>query len=207
MKIKAIAFDLGGVIIELDFSKFVKEIIEQSPLSKNKTAIMLEFFRQSDTYHQGIISDEEFYRFACDLLQVCVLNKEEFFTAFNSIVSGVNGEVVELIQNIRKLNSIKLVCISNINASHWKFLKEKNEHIFDLFDELVLSHKIKILKPDPRIFKYLLKKVKCRPGEVLYIDDGLNNVRSASNLGIKGIHYTNVDELKEELNVLNIKTD
>jgi FMN phosphatase YigB (HAD superfamily) len=49
--IKSVIFDLGGVVVDLDFSNFYNRIISQSPLNKPQTPIILEFFRQSDIYH------------------------------------------------------------------------------------------------------------------------------------------------------------
>ena len=46
--IKSVIFDLGGVVVDLDFSNFYNRIISQSPLDKPQTPIMLEFFRQSE---------------------------------------------------------------------------------------------------------------------------------------------------------------
>ncbi|MFX1391907.1 MAG: hypothetical protein ACFE9Z_17720, partial [Promethearchaeota archaeon] len=125
MTIKAIVFDLGGVVVDLDFSNFYNRIITQSPLNKPQTPIMLEFFRQSDIYHQGNMSDDEFYHLACDLLQVCMLSQSEFFDAFNSIISGYNPEVVDIIKKIREKNRYKLLALSNVNASHWDYALSK----------------------------------------------------------------------------------
>ena len=204
MIIKAIVFDLGGVVIDLDFSNFYNKIITQSPLNKPQTPIMLEFFRQSDIYHQGNMSGDEFYHLACDLLQVCMLNQYEFFDAFNSIISGVNSEVVELIRKIRDNNRYKLLALSNVNASHWDYIRNKNWEFINFFDELILSHEIHLIKPDPKIFEYTIQKAGCKPEEIAFIDDGLNNIRSANEFGIVGIKYTNTDELIEELKKLKL---
>ncbi len=204
MIIKAIVFDLGGVVIDLDFSNFYNKIITQSPLNKPQTPIMLEFFRQSDIYHQGNMSGDEFYQLACDLLQVCMLNQSEFFDAFNSIISGVNSEVVELIRKIRDNNRYKLLALSNVNASHWDYILDKNWEFINFFDEFILSHEIHLIKPDPKIFEYTIQKAGCKPEEIAFIDDGLNNIRSASEFGIVGIKYTNTDELIEELKKLKL---
>lgn len=204
MTIKAMVFDLGGVVIDLDFSNFYNKIITQSPLNKPQTPIMLEFFRQSDIYHQGNMSGDEFYQLACDLLQVCMLNQSEFFDAFNSIISGVNSEVVELIRKIRDNNRYKLLALSNLNSSHWDYILDKNWEFINFFDELILSHEIHLIKPDPKIFEYTIQKAGCKPEEIAFIDDGLNNIRSASELGIVGIKYTNTDELIEELKKLKL---
>lgn len=207
MTIKCIIFDLGDVIIELDFSQFFNEVITPSPLNKPKTPIMLEFFRQSDTYHQGKINDKEFYNQACDLLRVCNLNQKAFFNAFNSIISDINMEMVELVKNIRKNNELKMICISNINSSHWKYIKKKKWDIWGLFDEFILSHEIHLTKPDSKIFEIAIEKAGCDPEDIIFIDDGINNIRAALELGIKGIRFIGIDDLIKSLKELNINLD
>ena len=204
MKVKAIIFDLGGVIIDLDFSNFYNKIITQSPLNKPQTPIMLEFFRQSDIYHQGNMTEDEFYQLACDLLQVCMLDQSDFFDAFNSIISELNSEIVDLIKKIRDSNKYKLIALSNVNSSHWEYILKKKWDFVECFDTLVLSHEIHLIKPNPKIFEYAIKKAGCKPSQILYIDDGLNNIRSAKKLGIIGIKYTNIDELVKELTEFKI---
>ena len=204
IKIKCIIFDLGGVIINLDFSNFYKHIITQSPLNKPQTPIMLEFFRQSDIYHQGLMSDKEFYELACNLLQVCDIDQKSFFSAFNSIISGYNPEIVEVIKEIKNKNDIKLFCLSNVNSSHWVFLMKKKWEFFEYFDKFILSHEVHITKPAKKIFEYAIQKAGCLPQEIVFIDDGLNNIRSARELGIVGIKFTNKDDLIEELKNLQI---
>ncbi len=204
MTIKAIVFDLGGVVIDLDFSNFYNRIITQSPLNKPQTPIMLEFFRQSDIYHQGNMSNEEFYQLACELLQICMLSQSEFFDAFNSIISGINSDVVEIIKQIRDNDRYKLLALSNLNLSHWDYIQKKKWEFIDYFDELILSHEIHLIKPDPKVFNYTIQKAGCKPNQIVFIDDGLNNIRSARELGIIGIKYTNEDELIEELKKLNL---
>ncbi|MHA1933188.1 MAG: HAD family hydrolase [Promethearchaeota archaeon] len=206
-KIKCIIFDLGGVIVDLDFSSFYNSIITQSPLNKPQTPIMLEFFRQSDIYHQGLMSDKEFYQLACDLLQVCEVDQKSFFTGFNSIISGYNSKIVEILKRIKETTNLTLVCLSNVNSSHWKFLLNKKWDFFDYFDEFILSHEVHMTKPEEKIFKYTIKKLGYLPEEIVFIDDGLNNIRSARNLGIIGIKFTNEEDLIEELKNLQILRD
>lgn len=197
--IKVIIFDLGGVIVELDFSNFYNKIITLSPLNKPETPIMMEFFRQSDIYHQGDMSEDEFYDLGCELLEVCALSKTEFFDAFNSIISGFNPEVIEVLKKIKSLNKYKLIALSNVNASHWNYLLKKKWGFIQYFDDLILSHEIHLTKPDLKIFQYVIEKTKCKPEEILLIDDGLNNVRAANKVGIIGINFNGVKNLYEEL--------
>ncbi len=204
MTIKTIIFDLGGVVIDLDFSIFYNKIISQSPLENPKTPIMLEFFRQIGNYSKGKINDDEFYQFACNLLQVSTLEKLDFFNAFNSIISGFDHEVIELIKELRSKYRYKLIALSNINYSHWNYVLNKNWDFIEFFDELILSHEINLNKPDPKIFEYAIKKAGCEPEEIVFIDDGLNNIRSAQVFGIKGIKFTDIEELIEELKKIEV---
>ncbi|MHA2179953.1 MAG: HAD family hydrolase [Promethearchaeota archaeon] len=206
-KIKYIIFDLGGVIVDLDFSNFYNSIIAQSPLNKPQTPIMLEFFRQSDIYHQGLMNDKEFYQLACNVLQVCEVDQKSFFIAFNSIISGYNPEVVEVLKRIKESTNLSIICMSNVNSSHWKFLLNKKWDFFNYFDEFILSHEVHMTKPEEKIFQYTIKKLECLPEEIVFIDDGLNNIRSARNLGIIGIKFTNKEKLIEELKKLQIFRD
>ena len=206
MKIKCVIFDLGDVIVDLDFSRFFNEVITPSPLNKPPSSIYLEFFRQSDIYHQGKITNEDFFKQSSELLEIGDgLTQNQFFEAFNSIISDLNREVVDIVKQIKENNAIKIMCLSNINASHWKYLKKQNWDIWQLIDEFILSHEIQMTKPDPEIFKYAIKKAKCKPKEIVFIDDGLNNVRAALELGFKCIRFTNSDDLVVELKKLGIK--
>lgn len=204
-KIKCIIIDLGDVLIELDFSRFFNDVITPSPLNKPQAPIMLEFFRQSDTYHQGKITDEEFYKQACEILEVCSLDQKEFYASFNSIINSLNLDMVELIKKIKLSNDLIFICMSNINASHWRYLKKQKWDIWELFDEFILSHEIHITKPDPKMYELALEKAGCKPEEVIFIDDGLNNVRAASEMGINAIRFLGRDNLIEELKKYNIK--
>ncbi len=205
MTIKTIIFDLGGVIVDLDYSNFYKQIIALSPLEKPQTQIMLEFFRQSDLYHQGKMTDEEFYKLACEILQVCMIDQNQFFEAFNSIISNASQpEMISLLKELRSMKKYKLIALSNVNSSHWDYLLNKKWDFLEYFSEFILSHEVHLTKPDPRIFQLAIEKSECNAEEIVYVDDGLNNIRSANDLGIRGIYFTNVEDLIEEFKKLKI---
>jgi epoxide hydrolase-like predicted phosphatase len=205
MTIKTIIFDLGGVIVDLDYSNFYKQVIALSPLEKPQTQIMLEFFRQSDLYHQGKMTDEEFYKLACEILQVCMINQNQFYEAFNSIISDSSKPgMISLLKELRDMKKYKLIALSNVNSSHWTYLLNKKGDFLEYFGEFILSHEVHLTKPDPRIFQLAIEKSGCNAEEIVYVDDGLNNIRSANDLGIRGIYFTNVEDLIEEFKKLKI---
>lgn len=207
MVIKAIVFDFGGVIVDFDYTKFFNEVIVPSPLFKPDSFIFLEFWRQSDTYHQGKISNEEFFQQTCNLLQSCEIEPSRFFNAFNSVISHPNEDIVKLLKKIKETGTYRLIMLSNLNEAHWEFIQSQDWEFIEWFDCLVLSYREKVSKPDPKIFKTTIKRARCKPKEILYIDDGLNNVRVAKDLGINGIKFTSLEELERDLKALSILTD
>ena len=100
-----------------------------------------------------------------------------------------------------------IMCMSNINASHWKYLKKKNWDLWNLFDDFILSHELHLTKPDHAIYKKAIQMAKSKPKEIIFIDDGINNVKAAKDLGIIGIRFYNVKKLKEDLVNYGIKLD
>jgi putative hydrolase of the HAD superfamily len=72
------------------------------------------------------------------------------------------------------------------------------------FDVLVWSYELRITKPDPAIYRYALERLGTQPEETLFIDDREENVRAAIAVGMKGIVFTNVDQLRRELVALGL---
>ena len=81
-----------------------------------------------------------------------------------------------------------------------RFLRFKN-----CFDAFYLSQEIHLRKPNSDIYNFVLDTHQINPKEILFIDDGLNNVRSARDMGINSIRYMGLDNLVEEIQKFGIK--
>lgn len=87
-------------------------------------------------------------------------------------------------------NGHRLFIISNLSAERFDFLSAdpQSARLFNYFDDIILSSKIGISKPDPRIFNYLLNKHRLNPQSSVFIDDQMDNLNAAKQAGItKGI--------------------
>ncbi len=205
-KFKAIIFDLGGVIVELDISEFFQEIYSPFPLARPKTPFMLKFFKQSDKYHKGEMDDESFYHLSCDILKLDKnkITKSRFFNAFNMIIRGINKDMVKLLKILNQTKFYRILCLSNVNESHWAYLNKSNCNFLKYFDEIILSHKVHLMKPERKIFELAIKKAQCDPDEILYIDDGFKNIKAAEELGIMGLIFIDYSSLIKDFKKLGI---
>lgn len=113
-------------------------------------------------------------------------------------IKGVRKVIQEL-----KEKGYKLGLLSN-HAEEWIIFCETNYKYHDLFDEVVYSYQAKLSKPNPNIFLLILKKLNVKPEECLFIDDYIKNIEAAQQLGFNTIHFTSINNLKQELKFLKI---
>ncbi|PJF23084.1 MAG: hypothetical protein CUN56_02680 [Phototrophicales bacterium] len=78
--------------------------------------------------------------------------------------------------------------------------KLRRLQIDDLFDPLVISAQIGVMKPHPAAYQTVLNQLQCPPQEAIFIDDRLENVQGAAALGIHAVHYTPGLDLAKILN-------
>jgi HAD superfamily hydrolase (TIGR01509 family) len=107
-----------------------------------------------------------------------------------------------LIAYIRELRAAGHVVALLSNDSSSLRNKLRILHIADLFDPLVISAEIKVMKPDAAAFQYVLRLLRRSPQETIFIDDNVANCAAAVTLGIRAIHYTADTDLPKVLGAL-----
>lgn len=98
----------------------------------------------------------------------------------------------------------KLVLIS-VNAPEWVEYLNYKFNYSNLFDGgIFYSYEIGYTKQQKECFEYILEQLGLTPEQVIYIDDSTKNINVASKIGIKGIKFKNVQQLKEDLKEVNV---
>ena len=105
---------------------------------------------------------------------------------------------LQIIQKLKQKYSIFL--LSNTNAIHINFLKksltkEKWNKFNNLFNKIYYSHEIKIRKPSEKAFQLILQENNLRPKEVLFIDDSIQHIKTAKELGINYHHLKENEDI------------
>ncbi len=83
-----------------------------------------------------------------------------------------------------------LYILSNWDPASFLLLEEESPEFFNLFDGIVISGDVGLVKPDPAIFEYILKKYDLKPSDTIFIDDQPENIDAAQAMGIYSIRYT-----------------
>lgn len=186
-KIKQVIFDLGGVVLHLDRSEAVRRFQSMGIDDAQK---MLDAYHQNGVFLQvedGTLDAEQFI----DRLRK-MAGKELSYQAVAHGWLGFIREVplykLEYIRELRKKYGVYLLSNTNPFVMNWArstdFTPQGNP-ITDFFDRLYASYELKMVKPDPAIFEYILKDAAIDPEETLFLDDGEANVCEAARFGIR----------------------
>lgn len=99
-----------------------------------------------------------------------------------------NPFILSIIDNLREKGH-RCVLGSNTFPPHMRVVEGMKEKPLSHLDTLYLSYKMGIAKPSTSFFKFILEKENIGPEDAVFIDDKLDNIESASNLGIKTYLY------------------
>ena len=194
--ITAILFDLGGVILNIDYqltiSAFEKLGMTNPSLFYSKKAQSSLF----DKIELGKIGGPFFLK----KLQKYSKNAKytEVENAWNAMLLDIPQNRLSLIKNLT--NTYKIFLLSNTNEIHIKAFREKLgkkkwEAFSSLFDKIYLSHQIGLRKPNKETFELILNQNCLRPNEVFFIDDSYQHIETAKILGITCHHLLEGEDI------------
>ena len=200
-KIRNIVFDLGGVLVDLDFKAAINGLqkVGFANVKEQLQAFDCEGIFQK--FELGEMSADEF-RSAIRENSTVSLTDEEVDGLWNAMLLEVPREKLELILHLRGKYMVYL--LSNTNSIHWDYVCKnafnyRGFRVNDYFEETFLSYEMHLAKPDKAIFEKVLEEANLLPEETLFIDDSEANCKAASELGIHTHHYHIGEDLKELL--------
>jgi len=198
LNIKTIIFDLGGVIIDLHECKTIEQFARLSGKDFTEIENLLYEDLLFKNYETGLIRSPEF-RAGLNALLATDLTDDQIDQAWNAMLGEIPIERLTLLKQLRQ--HYQVVILSNTNAIHvmafnGRLMKICNEPTFESFTDLVFfSHLLKLRKPDPAVFLKALELSKTKATEALFLDDKLDNLRTAQSLGMETIHIESPDQI------------
>ena len=185
--IKAIVFDMGGVIVRLDMDTCIANFKELAGFEDIEEYL--------DRFHQkGFISDleegktqpEEFYR-ECLKHSRPGTTLETVHYCFCSLLDGLEEDSLELIRSLRGRYDLYVLSNNNpISRGYFRdMMKASGLDTAEVFRKEFYSYEQKMLKPSREIYQRVIGEVGTKPEEILFIDDARDNIEAAQALGIK----------------------
>ena len=186
-QIKAIIFDLGGVIVDLDWNDCIQNFknIGIDQMDKLISTTLQRGFILD--YELGLISSAEF-RDEVRKYATKEITDNEIDFAWKSLVVSIPPQKLDLLKKLK--SKYKVFMLSNTNEmSFQKCVDEmynvNGNTIDDFFDKCYLSYKMHLNKPNADIFEAVLKDAGFKAEECLFLDDGIHNIETAKSLGMQ----------------------
>ena len=189
--LKNIIFDLGGVLINLDFKKSTDAFRELGfPHFEN----MFSQFKADQLFEKlekGLISSEDFYTVLRKVGKEGITT-EQLQHAWNSMLLDFRVESLAFLSELKK--TYNLFLLSNTNAIHLTafngILKEQTglDSLGNFFNRSYYSHLVGLRKPNNDIFEFVLADAGLNINETLFIDDTQDNIETAAKIGFKTHH-------------------
>jgi len=190
-EIKSIIFDLGGVILNLNYSKTEDEFKKIGVLN------FKEFYSQKkqtllfDDFEKGKIKPEEFIS-SFKESENLKIKEIDFINAWNAMLLEIPIEKLQFIDGLKK--DYKIILLSNTNEIHIKKfeddLKKNNmlEQFYKCFDKIYYSSRMGKRKPEENCFNQVLEENGLIAENTLFIDDSIHHIEGAKKVGVKTFH-------------------
>lgn len=188
---KTVIFDLGNVLVDVDFEVGYKKIKFLTPFSCKELIKILE--TATLEFNRGKLTEKQFFEAFNRNARI-----EIEYGVFKKIwtqVFKLKSDMYEYAKSLK--GKCRLILASNTDPLHFDYISKKWS--LDFFDELFLSYKEKEIKPNKGYFKKMVDKYSIDLSNTIFIDDIKTNVDSFISIGGNGKVFENFENTKSEI--------
>lgn len=194
MTIKAVFFDLGGVIVRTEFQAPRQQLADKLGMEYDDLNRLVFDSDSGARATLGEIRADDHWKSVVKRLKrpasELEIIRQEFFAG-----DIVDRRLVEYIRSLR--GRYKTGLISNA----WSDLRDfiVREKFDDAFDHMVISSEVGAAKPEPKIFQIALEHFGVTPRDAVFVDDFQVNIEGCEKIGMKGIHFKDPESALDQL--------
>lgn len=195
--IRAIIFDLGGVILRTDDPQPRLALAERMGMTRRELENAVFEHLASQKAEVGQATPAQAWE---AIAQTVGLPMEEIPAFRKQFFGGdqVDFRLIEFIQKLRPRYTTAL--LSNTWIVDLQAFLREDLHIPDhTFDVVISSAQQQVAKPDPAIFRVALEAVQSAPHEAIFVDDFAKNIAAAAALGIRTVHFRDAKQAMDEI--------
>lgn len=194
--IKAIIFDLGGVLIDWNPHHLYRKLFTD----RHEMKYFLDNIATMDWNEEQDMGRS--LKEGTELLVGRFPQHEApiraYYDRWEEMLGGSIEGTLELFKRLKTDGRYRLYALSNWSAETMGIARQRYDFL-NWFDGLVISGLEKTRKPFPGFYNILLNRYQLKPEEAIFIDDNYRNIEGAAAVGIQAIHFINAEQLEEEL--------
>src|SRR6185436_11018587 len=191
-----ILFDLGNTLIKLAYERVLENICRDATVTRDELVDLLEAPGGYRDLERGAITFREFYDFLGDKAGYRG-SIHDLRNIWSDFFDGPITGVEELLDRVRE--RYRVAFLSNSNEVHAEVIPRRFATLFQKDDRFVFSHRFRVAKPDPEMFRRALEVIGALPQHVVFIDDLIENVLAARSVGLRSFQFVDSEQLTREL--------
>ena len=129
---------------------------------------------------------------------------KKYYDEWPDMLNGVMEDTLAILEQLIKNEKYKVYALTNWSAETFPIAKARYDFL-NWFDGIVVSGEVKMRKPFPEIYHHTLKTFNIKAEQTIFIDDNLDNINTANEIGITAIHFKNAAQLNKDL--MNLKIE
>lgn len=190
--IQALLFDLGGVVLEIDFDRAFTAWAGFAGVGMPE---LREQFRIDEAYRQherGELDGAGYFEHLGRLLDIN-LTYEQWLHGWNRILMSPIAGMLPLLTELGK--RIPIFMFSNTNALHVQCLRLNYRELFEPFRQVFVSSQLGMRKPETAAFQNVASLVELPAQSILFFDDLAENVAGARSSGMNAVQVASIDDI------------
>jgi putative hydrolase of the HAD superfamily len=197
MTIRAVYFDLGGVILRTEFQSPRERLAERVGMTYEELVGLVFNSKSSREASIGKISEDDHWKWVARSLRRPLKEREalqkEFFAG-----DIIDRGLMTFIRSLRPRHGTGLI------SNAWDGLRPymQREKLDDAFDTLIISAEVGVMKPEAAIFHHALEQLEVKPREAVFVDDFAENIAGCEAVGMHGILFKSTEQAFKDLNKL-----
>lgn len=197
----ALLFDLGRVVIDIDFGKALTCWAGHAGCAPADLAA--RFVREESYRHHevGKIEDAAYFQSLRDSLGIGI-SDAQFLEGWNAIFAGEMPGIAPLLK--RAAARLPLYAFSNTNRPHVEHFSKAYADLLGHFRDVFLSSTIGLRKPDAAAYDHVVKAIGVPASRIVFFDDLAANIEGARARGLVAVHVTSPDDVAKALAALGI---
>ena len=197
----ALLFDLGGVVIDIDFGRAFAAWQPKSRLSLEEIGRMFMFDLPYQRHEKGEIDAQEYFDHLASTLRI---EGDHSFIAqgWNSIFVGEIAGTMAALRTVR--NELPCHAFTNTNAAHAAAWSRMFPAVVNSFDRIFASHEMGLRKPEREAFDHIAQALGVAPEAILFFDDVFENVQGARAAGFQAVHVRSPHDVQVALDALGV---
>ena len=203
MSVTWFLFDLGNTVIKLAYERVLRAVCADAAVTRDELVDILEDAGGYRDMERGGVTFWEFYEFLADKAGYRG-SIRDFHVIWSDFFDGPMPGIEEVLERVRA--RYRIAFLSNSNEVHAEVIPRVFAGLFEKDDRFIFSHRFKVAKPDPEIFRRALEVIGALPQHAVFIDDLIENVIAARGVGLRAFQFTDSRTLLRDLEAEGLLT-